>query len=267
VSLPHVARVLPDLFRVSAAEVFAWRAELVLWVLTATFPLLQLALWNTVAAEGPVAGMDQDAIARWFAGTLLVRQLTASWVAWSLSYEIRSGALSPRLLKPIHPLWHYAAQMVLAMPIRMAVLAPVLVPLLWWRPSLLAWPGAPAMACFALSVALAWLLLFLVQSLVGIAAFWVDKTDSLFMLWFAIWTVASGYAAPMAVFPDWLRAVATWLPFRATLATPVELLGGFLSPADAVPDLVIQGAWVVVLLGAVSVAWRRGLVRYGAFGA
>lgn len=264
---PLVVRALPDVFRVSAAEVTAWRAELALWVLTATLPLVQLALWNTVAAEGPVAGLDQTDVARWFAGTLVVRQLTASWVAWSLAYEIRTGALSPRLLKPVHPLWHYGAQMLLAMPIRMLVLLPVLVPLLVWRPELLDWPGTAAMALFFVSVSMAWLLLFLIQSLIGIVAFWMDKTDSLFLLWFSIWMVVSGYAAPMAVFPPWLRVVATWLPFRATLATPVELLGGFLAPADAGLDLAIQAGWAVVLLGGVAWAWRRGLLRYGAFGA
>jgi ABC-2 type transport system permease protein len=262
-----VLRALPDLVRVSAAEVTAWRAELVLWVLTATLPLVQLALWNTVAATGPVAGLDQVDLARYFGGTLLVRQLTANWVAWSLSFEIRSGALSPRLLKPVHPLWQYAAQMVLAMPIRMAVLAPILAPLIAWRPELLAWPGATAMGLFAVSVALAWLIQFLIQALVGICAFWIDKTDALFALWFSVWMVASGYAAPMAVFPPWLRTVATWLPFRATLATPVELLGGFLTPADAAMDIGLQVLWAVLLLAAIGIAWRRGIARYGAFGA
>ncbi len=264
---PLLVRALPDLVRVSAAEVTAWRAELILWVLTATLPLVQLALWNTVAADGPVAGLDQADMARYFGGTLLVRQLTANWVTWSLSYEIRSGALSPRLLKPVHPLWQYATQMVLAMPIRMGVLSPILLGVVLWRPELVVWPGAAAFALFLVSVGLAWLLQFLIQALVGILAFWVDKTDALFAAWFSVWLVFSGYAAPMAVFPDWMRAVGTWLPFRATLATPVELLSGGLAPGDAARDLGLQLAWVGLLLLGVGLAWRRGLARYGAFGA
>lgn len=270
--MSHVLRALPDILRVSAAEVTAYRAELALWVLTATLPLIQLALWNTVAADGPVGGYDQLDITRYFVATLLVRQLTASWLAWSLGYEIRTGALSQRLLKPVHPLWQYAAQMVLAMPIRMAVLLPVAVPILLWRPELWRTPSVPELLAFAASAALAWLLTFQVQALVAIAAFWIDKSDALMTLWFSVWIMASGYVAPMALLPGPAERILRWLPFRATLGAPVEILAG--PPGGGAPDfgrigldLLLQLGWAGVLGLCVACAWRRGVVRYGAFGA
>ena len=50
-----LVRALPDLFRVGFAGIVAYRAEMTIWILTATLPLIMLALWNAVAAEGPVA--------------------------------------------------------------------------------------------------------------------------------------------------------------------------------------------------------------------
>ena len=38
------------------------------------------------------------------------RLLTSTWVVWQMSMEIRDGTLSSRLLRPIHPLYAYAAQ-------------------------------------------------------------------------------------------------------------------------------------------------------------
>ncbi len=272
-------RALPDILRVSAAEVTAFKAELALWVLTATLPLIQLALWTAVAEEGPVAGFDQGDLARYFVATLLVRQLTASWLVWSLNFEIRSGTLSQRLLKPVHPLWQYGVQMVLAMPIRMAVLLPVIVPILWWKPELWRTPAPLELLAFVVSVSLAWLLTFLVQAIIAIAAFWIDKTDAFMNLWFAVWMVASGYSAPMAMLPPEVDAVLRWLPFRATLGAPVEILAGSRFTAEEAGydesarhagiafDLGLQAAWTAILLAVVAWAWRRGVARYGAFGA
>lgn len=277
--MTHLLRALPDILRVSAAEVTAFKAELALWVLTATLPLIQLALWNAVTEDGPVAGFDQGDMARYFVATLLVRQLTASWLVWSLNYEIRTGTLSQRLLKPVHPLWQYGVQMILAMPIRMAVLLPIVVPILWWKPELWRTPAPLELLAFAVSAALAWLLTFLVQAIIAIGAFWIDKSDAFMNLWFAVWMVASGYAAPMAVLPPDVNAALRWLPFRATLGAPVEILAGSTcAPGEAacdeaarhagiLLDLALQVGWTVVLLAVVAWAWRRGVARYGAFGA
>ena len=61
--------------------------------------------------------------------------------------------------------------------------------------------------------------------------------------------------------------VIRFLPFRGMMATPVSILGGFVSPVDALPDVGIQLAWVALMLGIARFVWRRGLARYGAFGA
>jgi ABC-2 type transport system permease protein len=263
----HFIRALPDIFRVSAAEIVAYRAELIIWVLTATLPLIQLALWNSVAADGPIGGFDQAGIARYFAATLLVRQLTSSWLVWMLNWDIRTGVLSQRLLKPFHPLWQYGVRMLLAMPIRVAVLVPVLVPIVWIWPQLVRMPAPWELALFVVSVALAWTITFLVQALIGTASFWVDKSESLFTLWFAVWMVCSGYAAPMSVLPAWAAGPLRWMVFRATLATPVEIIGGFLDLHDALVDVGVQLAWTATLLALALAAWRRGVARFGAFGA
>jgi ABC-2 type transport system permease protein len=220
-----------------------------------------------VVVEGPVAGFGQVEMARYFAGTLIVRQLTGAWIFWQLNWEIRTGALSPKLLRPIHPLVHEAVGIVVAVPWRIVVLTPLIGGLVWWKPELVAWPGLDAMALFLVSVLLAWMLSFLVQAILGMFAFWLDQTDGLFGVYFAIWSLLSGYVAPLAVFPDAWRALLRYLPFRPMLATPVEILGGFMTPREALPDVGIQAAWVVALVLLAIFVWKKGVARYGAYGA
>jgi ABC-2 type transport system permease protein len=263
----HLLRATPELFRVGFAELVAYRVEMVIWILTATMPLIMLALWNSVVTEAPLEGFGPTEITRYFAATLIVRQLTSAWLLWELNWQIRSGGLSPRLLQPLHPLARALATAIAAMPMRMVVLTPLVAGLVIWRPELLAWPGWAAAGLFTVSCALAFLMTYLIQALFGMLAFWLDQSEGLFGLWMALWMLLSGYIAPLAMFPEAAQRALAWLPFRGMLAVPVELLGGFLAPADALVDVGVQLGWTALLWAAVALTWRAGLKRYGAFGA
>jgi ABC-2 type transport system permease protein len=255
------------LVRVSVAAHVAYRAEMVIWIFTALLPVIMLALWSAVAAGGPLAGYDEPALARYFVAALVCRQLTGAWLVWELNHDIRTGRLSPQLLRPMSPLVFHAVQMVTAMPFRIVVLTPLVLAITVWRPDLFVLPSAAGFALFCVSISMAWLLNFFVQWLFGAIAFWLDKSDGLFNVWFTLWALLSGYIAPLDLFPEWAQPVLAWLPFRSMLAVPIELLGGFLTPEDALLDLSRQVGWTVVFGLAAWGLWRRGLKRYGAFGA
>jgi ABC-2 type transport system permease protein len=263
----HFLRALPDLARVGFAGVVAYRAEMIIWILSATLPLVMLALWNAVASEGPVAGLDQEEIARYFAATLLVRQLTSVWLVWELNEEIRTGRLSSKLLKPMHPLAQHAVDMAVALPLRAAVLAPMLAALLVWRPELWRTPSLMEAGLFLVAVGCAWALNFLIQALFGILSFWIDKSDGLFGVWFGLYALLSGYLAPLDTYPEPIRAVLALLPFKGMLGTPVEVLSGLRGPAEAAAQVGVSLAWVALLGLAVALGWSAGLRRYGAHGA
>ncbi len=260
-------RATPTLIRISVARHVAYRAEMTIWILTAILPLIMLALWDAVVRDGEIAGYGQAEMARYFVATLVCRQLTGAWVVWALNHDIRTGAMSPQLLRPFSPLYAHAVWMWTALPFRVVVLTPLVLSLVAWRPDLMAAPGLAQLLLFAVSISLAWVLSFLVQCIFGTLAFWVDKSDGLFGVWFALWALLSGYVAPLAFFPESWRPVLDWLPFRAMLGTPVELLGGFLEPADALEEVARQLGWTLLAGLLLSMIWRRGVRRYGAFGA
>src|SRR5262249_46741373 len=101
-SLSATARALPALFKVGFAEAVAYRAEFLVWMFSTTMPLIMLALWSTVAREAPVGRFGQKEFVAYFLVTFIVRQLTGSWAAWQMNFEIRNGTLARRLLRPIH---------------------------------------------------------------------------------------------------------------------------------------------------------------------
>lgn len=261
--LRRIINAIPTLVRVGWADIVAYRAEMVIWILTSSLPLVMLALWNAAAADGPIGRFGQTEFARYFTITLVVRQLCGAWIMWDLNYQIRTGGLSPWLLRPVPmPLWNLA-ETVVALPFRLVVMAPMLGALIAWRPDLLFSPALSTVLLSALSCAMAFGVTWLIQCMFGLLAFWVDQTTGLYAAYFAVWSLLSGYFVPLELLPARVAAIADWLPFRASLGAPVDLLMG----ADPGTILAAQAGWLAVAAVATVMLWQRGVKRYGAYGA
>ncbi len=74
-------------------------------------------------------------------------------------------------------------------------------------------------------------------------------------------TLLGGMVVPLDFYPDWLRAIADALPFRATLYTPVALLSGKLSGHALVFGLAHQLVWLGALSALSLAIESRGLRR------
>ena len=258
-------RAVPTLLRVGFAEMVAYRAEMVVWILTATLPLVMLALWDAAAIHGPLRGFGQTELARYFTTTLVIRQLTGAWIVWDLNYHVRTGSLSPLLLRPVSPLFFNLFETVAALPFRVIVLTPILAALVWWRPDIAFWPGLGQAALGALSTLLAFLIAWLVQAMFGMLAFWFEQSLGFFNLWFVATAILGGYLIPLPLLPAGVESAARWLPFQATLAAPIEILVGTAEHPARI--LGLQLCWLAVAMAGAWLLWRRGLARYGAVGA
>ena len=123
--MSRTLRALPTLLKVGFSEAVAYRAEFVVWLLSTNMPLVMLALWSAVARDAPVGRFGQREFVAYFLAAFVVRLMTGAWVIWELNFEIRQGTLAFRLLRPVHPLFHYAAENISAMPMRLLVTAPI----------------------------------------------------------------------------------------------------------------------------------------------
>jgi ABC-2 type transport system permease protein len=266
-TLGHALRALPSLFKVSWADMVAYRAEILIWFLTASLPLIMMLVWDRVAEDGQVGRFDQRGFAGYFTATLVCRQLTGSWVIWEINQWIRTGSLSPALLKPLNPLLFLATESLAEKPMRFSILVPLVLVLFAWKPEMRLDVGPLALGLTAVSIFLGWLLTLLIQVSFGCLAFRFEQTMGLYMVWFGLWSLLSGYLFPLELLPPVVRASVQWLPFRASLGVPVEILTGGLRGAQAVGGVVFQLAWVTVAALLARLTWRWGIRQYEAFGA
>lgn len=257
-------RAFPTLLRVGAAEMTAYRAEMVVWILSATLPLVMMALWDAAARATDLPGFGPVEVARYFTVMLVVRQLTGMWLVWEFNQQVRSGTLSPQLLRPLHPLWWAFAETLAAVPWRLVVLAPLVAALLVWRPEIAWMPPPEALLGFLGSLTLAWALGWAIQCCFAMLAFWFEEALGAWTAWFFLWGLFGGYLVPLDLMPGAVAEVARLLPFRATIGAPVEVL---LGSADVLPTLGLQAAWLAAFSLLAGWMWRAGLRRYGAVGA
>jgi len=253
----------PAIQRVAFAGLVAYRAEMIIWVLSATLPLVMLALWNAAAAGGPVGDYGQVEFARYFTVNLVVRQITGAWIVWELNWAIRKGELSPRLLRPMNPLVFNFAETMAALPFRSMVVVPLVAALLLWRPEIAFRPGVPALLAFVPSVALAFACAWLTQAIFGMFAFWFEQSMGFWTAYFALWSLCGGYFVPLDLFPEGFVGAVKLLPFYATLGAPIDVLLG----RAGIETVGLQVAWLLALAALARLCWSRGIRRYGAVGA
>jgi viologen exporter family transport system permease protein len=265
-SVGSTLRALPTLLRIGLSEAVAYRAEMFVWVLSTTMPLIMMALWTAVAREAPVGAYGSQDFVRYFLAAFVVRQMTGAWAAWMINYEVRQGTLAMRLLRPISPLWGYAAENIGAMPMRLFVVVPVAS----FAVYTVGWRSVPetawGWAFFLVSLFGGWLITFLVNVAIGTLSLYMESSTKLMDVWLALFFVCSGYLYPVDLFPPVWRTIIDWLPFRYQIGLPVELMTNAHGFGEALGLLGRQWLWVGLMLVISLGLWNRGLKRFAAFG-
>lgn len=265
-SLRASIRAVPTMLRIGVSEALAYRAEMLVWIVSTTMPLVMLALWHAVARTAPIGRFGGDQLVAYFLSMFVVRQLTGSWVVWLINMEVRDGTLALRLLRPVHPLLAYATSSLAELPVRGLLALPLAIAALW------AFAGGELTrdpwlwTAWVVSIAGAWLITLAANFAIGCLALFIESSNKVMDAWLALYFVLSGYIVPVELFPQRLRAAIDWLPFRYQLGLPVELMTGAHGHAEALALLERQWAMVAIMFGVVAFVWRRGVRRFAAYG-
>ena len=119
---------------------------------------------------------------------------------------------------------------------------------------------------FVFSLVLAYILRFFVEWALSLVAFWTTRNEAINQMYYFFGLFLSGRIAPLDLLPGWARAIADALPFKWSVAFPVELLLGRLDTAQIERGFLMQLLWVVVGFAIVKLVWRRGVRKYSAVG-
>lgn len=255
-----------------------YRAEIFLWAIATSLPLIMMGVWVEAGDSGKFAGFTAVDAARYFIAVFVVRQLTIVWVIYEFEYQVVSGRLSSKLLHPIDPGVSFITMLLgeqlsrLPFGLLLVGLCFFIQPQALWGNAELTGPrselwlppwwrvGLFVVACYA-----AFLLRFLLQYTTALLAFWLERVSALDALTMVPYTFLGGMVVPLEVMPDAVREFALWTPFPYMLWLPATLLaGGEVDLARGFTTLVV---WITLLWLLNRWLWRRGLKHYSAMGA
>ena len=257
-------RTAVTLLKVYYDYMVEYRAELILWVLSGSLPLILMGVWAEAGQSGQF-GLSPLQFIRYFLAVFLTRQLTVVWVIYEFEKEVLKGQLSFRLLQPLDPGWHHFAshlsERLARLPFAFALVGAffLIYPQAFWLPS------PTQLLLFAVAIAAAFCLRFLIQYTFSMLAFWMERASAIEQFWFLFYLFLSGMVAPLELFPPLLRQITLWTPFPYLVWFPSAVLLGL-------PVNVLQGFGMIVLWTGIFWVlnrwlWRRGLRHYSGMGA
>ncbi|HEV2953586.1 MAG TPA: ABC-2 family transporter protein [Candidatus Dormibacteraeota bacterium] len=114
---------------------------------------------------------------------------------------------------------------------------------------------------FAVSILLAFLVSFSINSMFMITFFWVSNVWGTQMTKRLVLEMLAGTLIPFDLFPSGIRWVAEHLPFQAMAYVPISIYVGRITGAAIMPALASQLAWAVSMLVLAAMLWRAALRR------
>jgi len=158
----------------------------------------------------------------WYLTITEAISLSATKVAQEVDEDVRNGTLAVQLTKPIsYVLYRLATSLgerTIIFSMNLLIGAIIANTMVGSTPLSLA--GLLLLAC---TLPLAFLLDFLGNFIIGLAAFWLEDTSGLSLIYSRITWILGGLLIPLELFPYWLQPLVKALPFASMIYGPAKI--------------------------------------------
>ncbi len=250
-----------SIFVMTVQQALAYRGRTFMTLLANLIWVLMLYyLWQTVyAGNGTIQGFTWTQMRSYILLSYAINMLVSFYSAGRMMAPVRTGEIAQDLLRPLDYLTAQFAMTLGAAVIEGGLSALVTLSLGLFAFGLLPPVSPAALACFLLSIALGFLIKFLLTFLTTLICFWTVNALGLLWAQTAIINLFSGALIPLAFFPTGLRTLAAWLPFQGIVYTPVSIYLGQIQGPALWQALGLQVAWVLLLWLAARLFWGRAV--------
>lgn len=262
-------RVLWRMITSTLMRSLAYRADFVIHMFNQVAgPAIALLVWLTVSEHGVNVPYNRRQFVTYYVLLGVVSAITGTWYAPYVAEHIRTGRLSPLLLRPVPYIVYDVGDNIGQKLVMLPLLLPqvVLVSVLF-RADLRIPTDPRNWLLFVASVLLAAIIAFLLDFCIGLLAFWLEDVWSVHLVAGSVGTVLSGQVVPLAFFPPQFAPLLEAQPFRYALGFPLEVLTGSLSTPALVRGFAWQIGYTVAFYTGYRLLWRYGLRAYTAAGA
>ncbi len=232
--------------------------------------LVQYFIWRAVYnTRDSISGLSLEQMITYYAIASLINYILMDFADWNLQMLIHTGKFLTFVLRPMSHVYFAFCQKIGHRALGVVF---EFIPLFLIFTLMLKIRLVPAQPFWALvSIALGFIMMFLVDYCVGITAFWLTRTSGVRRMFLILRDISSGVLVPLTFFPLLLQKFFFILPFQFITYVPIRVfigtyeLGGF---ACTIPQIVgIQAVAVLVMTGFTILFYKLGMKQFTGVGA
>jgi len=220
-------------------------------------------VWKAAYTGMPssVEGVNERQMVTYVIVSFLIGGLFDIGVAWIIGEKMREGTIVSDFIRPLNPFFCWLMEDIgrSLNALFLQFLPLLLISTLVFGFSLPCSLGAAVL--FIPSCILSYFILWLIYAITGLLAFWIIDLRNMGNVTYIIISILSGSMVPLWFFPEGIQSVSRFLPFQYTYQTPLGIYIGKITLNDAIPSMLLQVLWVLLLSGLACVMWNRAKKR------
>lgn len=259
------------IFRLVLMQSFAFRAEMLLWIIMDIFPSVILALtWkNIYSGRVMISGVTLSQLLTYYLGILIVINISEAHFEERWAERVRLGQIDHYFTRPVSiPLFIFIEHLARKSIAFMTFVVPFgIFAYALFAAHLIsdATITASSLALFVLFLLIGLVVNFMFALSIVLAAFWFDEASSLSHLKWLMGNVFGGIIAPLHFYPQWIQRIADYLPFKRIISIPASLLMGT-GAVNVIREFLILSIFAGVTAVFVKVLWKKAALQYTSAG-
>lgn len=222
------------------------------------------ALWSVLYNQSAISfPVDRTQVVTYGVVSVILSEILQWWDGphFYIEAQIRRGSIISDLIRPVYfPFQLFSRWLGQSVAILFTVVLPVAILAFLLLP--VAGPASVKTGIlFMISLSFSYLILFSLNFLVGLIAFKTFSLAGINHVYHGLIMLLSGMWIPLWLYPRWLRSIAMVLPFQGIFFTPLSIYIGQSHGSNLQIALLHQAGWVMILILAVTIAWRT-VYRY-----
>lgn len=269
--------------RICLEERLVYRGDFALGTFMRFLPIVtQIFLWGAVfesiaaptdGSTSRIMGYSYENFIAYYLLTYVSRAFSSMpGLASGIARDIREGHIKKYLVQPVDMVgflfWSRVAHKLVYYMVAAGPLAVLFFLCRDFFPE--GWPSATTLLAFAASLVMAFLLGFLLESTMGMTAFWLGEVSSLVFVYMLFSFFFSGHMFPIDMLPNdtWIpwRSIVEWLPLQYLAYFPSAVFLEKVSGEALARGLLLQLGWVLAFWGLNRAMFHYGVKQYSAYG-
>lgn len=229
--------------------------------------LVQLSIWEALYnGKSELKGLSLLDMMNYVVICLVIGNVTSSRTGSKIASKVQSGGIISDLIKPINFKYYLWAEDLGENSFKLIFSVIPVILLTSFFYGLFLKVNVIMFIIFLVSMVLGAGLAFYINYLIGLLAFWLR--NSWYVSWFlaAFQALFSGSKIPLWFYPNVLYRITEILPFRYVFFDPLTIYLDKVSYSHAIEIILIQTAWIIILVIIEKLVWSSVQKKIFVFG-